>query len=276
MPMRRLICSFALSLAAVSAHAQSLDDVLATVNGTEITLGELLIARAQLPQQFQQMPEDALFEGLLNQVVQQQLLADSLEAEPLRLQLAIRSETRAMKSGEALLALTEGKIDEEMIQQAYADKYPPEDMGDEFKARHILLETEAEAEAVVAELEAGADFAELARSKSTGPSGPSGGDLGWFGLGVMVPAFEEAVVALEPDAISAPVQTQFGWHVIWLEDVRSKEAPALEDVRGQIEDELGAALIEAHLQNLQAGAKIVKTPDLDPSIIGRMELLELK
>ena len=96
----------------------------------------------------------------------------------------------------------------------------------EFKARHILVETQSEANSIVAELEGGANFAELAKTKSTGPSGPNGGDLGWFSPNQMVQPFSQAVAALEDGAFSkTPVQTQFGWHVILREDSREATPP---------------------------------------------------
>jgi peptidyl-prolyl cis-trans isomerase C len=120
---------------------------------------------------------------------------------------------------------------EEEIFDLYAEQVaiaPPK----EFKARHILVETQSEAQALVDELQNGADFAELAMEHSTGPSGPAGGDLGWFTAQAMVEPFSDAVAVLEDGEFTVePVQTQFGWHVILREDSRDSAPPPLESVR---------------------------------------------
>ncbi|MEM8802624.1 MAG: peptidylprolyl isomerase, partial [Pseudomonadota bacterium] len=146
----------------------------------------------------------------------------------------------------------------------------------EFNASHILVETEDEAKALITELEGGADFAQLAMDKSTGPSGPRGGELGWFGLGAMVAPFEEAVATMEPGAISAPVQTQFGWHVIKLNETRVKNAPPLEQVQAQLSDEIRRVAIEGLVEELTAGAEITRATaeEIDPALLDSFELLE--
>ena len=165
---------------------------------------------------------------------------------------------------------------DEAIQAAYEDTYGNAEPETEYNASHILVETEEEAVALVTELEGGADFAELAMEKSTGPSGPRGGALGWFGTGAMVAPFEEAVVALEAGAISAPVQTQFGWHVIKLNETRIKDAPPLEQVRGDLEETIQTQAIEAHIAELTEGAEItrVTVEEVDPALLGDPSLLE--
>ena len=120
----------------------------------------------------------------------------------------------------------------------------------------------------------GADFAELAQERSTGPSGPNGGQLGWFTAGMMVPDFEEAVFALEVGEVSAPVQTQFGWHVVVLNDMRDQEAPALEDVRAELEDGLRRARVDAAITELSAAADVVRPEiTIDPAVIRDLDLL---
>lgn len=273
MKMLKSIAFSALLLGGVAAQAQSVDDVLATVNGTDITLGDVLVARTQLPPQYQQLPNEALYEGLLNQVIQQHLLSETVTDMSPRLKLAIQSETRSLRAGEALSAVTEGAITDEALRAEYERQYADQDLGLEYNAAHILLETEEKAQEMVAELENGADFAALAQEHSTGPSGPSGGDLGWFAKGVMVPAFEEAVIAMEPGAISAPVETQFGWHVIKLADTRAVEAPSFDEVSGQIAEELRQNAIAAHIEKLTSDAEITMTEGVDPAVIGNMDLL---
>ena len=122
----------------------------------------------------------------------------------------------------------------------------------EFKARHILVETEEEATALIAELDGGADFVELAKEKSTGPSGPSGGDLGWFTPERMVPEFSNAVAALEDGAYSAsPVQSQFGWHVILREDSRQSSPPPFENVGDVLKQQVEQRKLQDYISELR-------------------------
>ena len=126
----------------------------------------------------------------------------------------------------------------------------------EYKARHILVETQSEAQDLVTELKDGADFAELAKTNSTGPSGPNGGDLGWFSPNQMVPPFSQAVMALEDGAFSeAPVQTQFGWHVILREESRAKNPPTLESMRGTIKQQIEQGKLQKYLEDLRVTLK---------------------
>ena len=165
---------------------------------------------------------------------------------------------------------------DDALQKAYVEAYGDAEPESEYNASHILVETEDEAKALVEALEGGADFAELAKEKSTGPSGPRGGLLGWFGKGAMVPSFEEAVIALEPGAISAPVQTQFGWHVIILNETRVKDAPPLDSVRGELMESLQRAAIEARVAELENGAEVTRksAEDIDPDVLNDLSLLE--
>ncbi len=138
------------------------------------------------------------------------------------------------------------------IQAAYQEQIsvaPPL----EFKASHILVATQSEANSIVQELEGGANFAELAKTKSTGPSGPNGGDLGWFSPNQMVAPFSQAVGAMENGAFSkTPVQTQFGWHVILREDSREATPPTLESVRDAIKQRVEQQKLQNYLEELRA------------------------
>lgn len=122
----------------------------------------------------------------------------------------------------------------------------------EFKARHILVETQGEAADIISQLDGGADFAELAREKSTGPSGPSGGDLGWFPPERMVAEFSQAVQELDDGAYTkAPVQTQFGWHVILREESRESAPPPFESVRDAIKQNIEGQKLQSYLESLR-------------------------
>ena len=278
-PATRLAPAALLSAAALlpaalplPALAEAHDTVVATVNGTDITGADLRAAAAALPQQFQALPPDQLLEGLVEQLVRQQAVidADGEETPEIAAQVdALRRNLVAQAAVEAHLA---DAVSEEEIQAAYEAATEDFEPAPEYRASHILVETEEEAQAVAAELEGGADFAELARERSTGPTGPRGGDLGWFGEGQMVPEFEEAVKALEPGAVSAPVQTQFGWHVIQLAEIRDSTPPAIEEVRGGLEETLRAGAVQSYVDGVLAEAEVTRTPseEIDAAaVLGR-------
>lgn len=282
MTFKSMVSIVAVSLALTSptnafadGHADA-STVVATVNGTEVTLGHMLALRQRLPAQYQQLAPEVLFDGILDQLVQQTLLGETVESLSTISQITLENEMRALKASDAIQQVIEEAVSEEALQAAYERLYGETEPESEFNASHILVETEEEAKALVAELEAGADFAELAKEKSTGPSGPGGGQLGWFGKGAMVPPFEEAVLEMEVGAISAPVQTQFGWHVIKLNETRVKDAPPFDTVRGQLTENIQRSAVEARVAELTEGAEITRATveDIDPAVLNDMSLLE--
>ncbi len=272
-----LAMMLALPVAAQAQDEVTADTVVATVNGVEIKLGHMLMVRAGLPEQYQQMPDTVLWDGILDQLIQQEVLAQQPEAvETNRVKLALENERRALIASERLAVLSEGVATDEAVEAKYAELFGSVEPRLEYNANHILVETEEEAAALVAELEGGADFEALAKEKSTGPSGPSGGALGWFGEGQMVAPFEQAVMELEVGAVSGPVQTQFGWHVIKLNETREQGAPALEDVREQIVAELEREGVQLLIKGFVDGADVTRTDtnDIDTSALSNLELLE--
>ncbi len=270
-----------LALGAGAVYAQeemNADTVIASVNGTDITLGHVIVLRQQLPQEYQNLPDEVLFEGIINQLIEQTLLADYAEANvtelPREVELTLENEKRAVFASLQIQRVVEREIPEAELQAAYDAQFANLPAEPEFNASHILVETEEEALALIETLNGGADFAELAREKSTGPSGPNGGELGWFGLGMMVPEFETAVLGMEAEGISAPVQTQFGWHVIRLNEKRNKPAPTLEETRETLLDGLRQQAVEAEIEALRAGADITTPPaDFDPALMRDLSLL---
>ncbi len=257
------------------AEPVTADTVVATVNGVDITVGHMIVAAAQLPQQYQQLPNEVLFPGILDQLIQQAVLAGDMTGELSKgSQLALENDRRNFYAGEAMQAIADGAITDEALQALYDEKYANAEPSQEYNAAHILVETEEEAKAIKDEIDAGADFAEVAKEKSTGPSGPNGGDLGWFEKGMMVEPFEEAVVKLEPGQVSDPVQTQFGWHVIKLNEVRLKEAPSLEDVRADLEAELRQRVVDEAITKATDGATITRNDTgMDPNVLRNFDLL---
>lgn len=261
---------------AMPAVAQDASTVMATVNGTDITLGHMIALQDRLPDQFKQLEDDVLFKGLLDQLIQQTALAQEMEKEPTaEIKLRRENEMRAFMAAELLAKVGTADVDPAKLQELYAERYDGSGESEmEFNASHILVETKEEADALVVALAEGADFAELAMEKSTGPSGPGGGKLGWFGKGAMVPEFEEAVMGLEDGAVSEPVQTQFGWHVVKRNESRTKDEPELDAVRDDLERELRAATIEEEVARLTKSATVERPViEIDPSIIRNVDLL---
>lgn len=252
------------------------DTILATVNGTNITLGHMIVLQSSLPEQYQSLPDDVLFNGLLDQLIQQSVLADQVDEPDAIITLSLENERRTLMAGSAIQVLIDDALTEEAYQAAYDARFADTQPTREFNASHILVETQEEADALVTELDGGADFAELAIAKSTGPSGPNGGELGWFGPGMMVKPFEDAVTEMEAGQVSAPIKTQFGWHVIKLNNARIKDAPTLDSVRAELAEEIQRQVVEQTLADLTAAADVSR-PDLsalDLSIIRDLSLVQ--
>ncbi|UWR26429.1 peptidylprolyl isomerase [Sulfitobacter sp. S223] len=271
------VAAMALPAAAQETVTADPSVVVATVGDTEITVGHMIVAWASLPQQYQDLPDDVLFQGILDQLVQQTALQQQFTGDlPKRVELQIENERRSLTAGEAINGIMEQPLSEEDVQAAYEEEYSNVDQEKEYNASHILVETEEAALAVVEELAGGAEFAAVAREKSTGPSGPNGGQLGWFGTGAMVPEFEAAVIALEPGAVSAPVKTQFGWHVITLNETRIQEAPALEEVREEIEMQIRQVRAQAKIEEVTSMADVDRSgaEGVDTSVIKQVTVLE--
>lgn len=271
------VATLSLGAPAMAQDTPALDTVMATVGDTEITLGHMLALRAGLPEQYDQLPPEVLFKGVLDQLVQQSLLMQAREGEPSALtQLRLENERRAILAAEVVERVTEEAVSDEALQAAYDAQYADAAPQTEYRAAHILVETEEEAATLVEDLAGGANFAALAQERSIGPSGPSGGELGWFGEGVMVPEFFEAVRALEVGEVSAPVQTQFGWHVIQLNETRIKERPTLDEVRQELSETLRRDAFTAFMTTLESGTQIERAAGdaADPALINRIDLLE--
>ncbi|MEN8892066.1 peptidylprolyl isomerase [Planktotalea arctica] len=269
--------AFALSLAMPANAESGADAVIATVNGIDITMGHMIVVRSGLPEQYRQLPDDALFTGILDQLIQQAVLAQAGGTDlPRRVRLALENEQRSLMAAEHMDSVLKDAVTEDAVKSAYDAAYAGVEPEKEFDASHILVATEEEANALVTSLEGGADFAELAKEKSTGPSGPRGGALGWFGPGMMVPEFETAVIDMDVGAISAPIKTQFGWHVIKLNDARAKDAPDLDEVRSEMEQQVRMDVVDAYIQQLTDSATISRktAAEIDASQLKDLSLLE--
>ncbi len=250
--------------------------VVATVGNDEITLGHMIMMTSQLPDQYQSLPDDVLYDAVLDQLIRQSAVAQTAENDlSASARMALENERRSFIAGEALAGLAQDAATDEAIQAAYDARFAEAAAETEFNAAHILVATEDEAKALKVELDGGADFEALAKEKSTGPSGPSGGALGWFSVGMMVKPFEDAVVAMEPGQVSEPVQTQFGWHVVKLNETRQKPKPTLDAVREELSAEVQQAAIEAALERITAAATIDRPEtEIDPAALRNMELIQ--
>lgn len=229
-------------------------DVVATVNGQPITQAQLDIYAAR---RGAQVPHA----DLVNDLISIELLRQAAERAGIHERPEVAGEIATQRA--AILAQTVVRerleshaINDEAVAAEY-ERYVAEDLGEEMHARHILVPTVEQARELIAELDAGGDFAELAAEHSQDGSAQQGGDLGWFEAGMMVEPFSEAAAALEVGAYTRePVQTQFGWHVIQLEGRRAGEAPPLEGVQDEIRSYLQSQMVEAWVNELRGAAEI--------------------
>ncbi|NQU56744.1 MAG: peptidylprolyl isomerase [Rhodospirillales bacterium] len=253
---------FALSLAAPqSVLAAEEPVVVANVNGVKIFKTDIEEARLRLPERFSGVPLEAVYGLLVNSLIDSKLVAAEARKINLDKDAVVRQQLQRLEEQVLERAFLTTYIDKRITDKALAEQYEKMikqvAVKEEISARHILLETEAQAREVIKELQGGAGFAELAKTRSKGPSGPSGGDLGFFAEGQMVPAFSKAAFALKAgETTDEPVQTQFGWHVIKVEDRRTVQPPTLEDSEQELRIALSREIGSAFLQKLRKTATV--------------------
>ena len=241
--------------------------VVARIDGTELHLSDVLAARQTLPEQAQKLPLRQIYPVLLDRLVNARLIVaagrkDHLDQDPEVQRRLRRDEDRLIAEAYVERAIKNGETPQrlEARYRAYLEEKPAQE---QVHARHILVKTEAEAKSIIAELGKGADFAALAKKYSTDPAASSGGDLGWFGRNDMVPAFAAAAFALKPGQYTkTPVKTEFGWHVIEVEDRRVQKPPSLADAHDEVSQLLARDILAAKLRELRSAAK-VETYGLD-------------
>ncbi len=242
------------------ADAQEPDKVVARVDGNDIKASDIAIAEEDIGANLAQMPPESRREYLTAYLTDMALVAKAAEGrnladtEEFKQRLAYFRKKVLMD----LLLQSEAKaaVSDAAMHQLYDEAAKQMAGQQEVRARHILVKTEDEAKAIIAELKSGADFAELARKKSTDPGASEGGDLGYFPKEEMVPEFAEAAFKLEKGQISEPVHTRFGWHVIKLEDKRARQLPAFDQVRDQLATHLVRKSQAELITKLRADAKI--------------------
>ena len=245
--------------------------IVANVNNEDISLETMIHAMNELPPEIQSQPFMSYYEDLLERVIDIKLFAQEgkkmkLNEEP-SVRAAIDFVIEKVLMQAFLSKYVQENIKEENLKASYNNFIADETSREEIKASHILMDTESEAIDVINMLNDGDDFVELAKNKSTGPSGPSGGDLGWFKRGQMVPPFEKAAFSLNKNEITQrPVQTQFGWHVIKIFDKRIPEAPSYESMKSKLIQDLERKIVSKKIQDLRNDALIEKlsSSELEP------------
>lgn len=247
--------------AQTAAPAVDTERVVAVVNGEEIRFEEVAAFVQSLPEKYRQAPLEQLYPHVVDQLVSRKLIAavavkEGLETneEYLR-RLAVMQERLLQEI--YMQQHIEGSLTEARLRAHYDETIGNKPGDAEVHARHILLKTEDEAKAVVAEVAGGADFAEVAKTKSTGPSASKGGDLGFFKHGDMVPAFADVAFSLKAGEVSkTAVKTQFGWHVIKVEERRESPPPSFEDSVEELRQGMVGEIARELIEKSREGAEI--------------------
>jgi peptidyl-prolyl cis-trans isomerase C len=253
-------CLAMVLLAGAPLRAEEANPVLAKVNGAEIRQSDVTLAEEELGPSLAQMDPATKKDNVLSFLIDMKIVSKAAEDkkvennEEFKKRLAF---TRSRLLMDSLLA-TEGKAatTDEAMKKVYQDASKQISGEQEVHARHILVETEDEAKAIAEELKKGADFAELAKKKSKDPGASDGGDLGFFTKDQMVPEFSNVAFTLEPGKISDPVKSQFGWHIIKVEEKRSRKAPEFEQVKSQIETYVTRKAQADYVAKLREAAKV--------------------
>jgi peptidyl-prolyl cis-trans isomerase C len=254
------------------------DPVVAIVNGNSIHSSDVVMFHQNLPEQFRQIPIQMIYAQLLNQLVDRKLAIEAARQTGLaddaqvKRQLAFFEDRVLYETYFNRRIMAE--LTDERLRAAYDRMTAEAPASEEVRARHILLQSETDARAVIAELVGGADFVEVAKAKSTGPSAEKGGDLGFFGEGDMVPEFATAAFALQTGEVTQePVKTQFGWHVIKVEERRAAAQQSFEasvnELRRkeaqQVAQEIGTALRDkAEIKLFNPDGSELVTPEAEP------------
>ena len=236
--------------------------VVATVNGAEIHRSDIELFYHSLPPQLQQIPLDQIFSQLVERYIDQKLIGQAArkagvaDRPEVKQQIALLTESvlsQAYMDDKIRPQVTESRLHEE-----YQKAVALEPKREEVRAQHILVKTKEEAEQIIKELKAGGDFAAIAKKKSLDPSGRTGGDLGYFTRDQMVPAFSDAAFKLKPgEYTTEPVHTQFGWHVIKVEDRRVAGSRKFEEMADELRQNLSEKAYEGVVKDLRAKAKVV-------------------
>ncbi len=260
-----VILGFSLAFPAVAAK----DPVVAIVNDQKIHLSDVESVRNRLPAQLQKLPTEKVFSVLVNSLISTKVLAAEADRQGLRKDKEFRRQIAWVEDQllERMLLTRyfEKEITDDMLRKRYKEKIDKAPPVEEINASHILLRTEADARDVIKALKDGADFAELAKKRSIGPSRSEGGNLGYFSRKEMVPEFADAAFALKKGEFTTdPVKTKFGWHVIKQLDRRNAKPPKFEDYKEKLRSELSNELGSKYIKRLRMNANI-KSFNIDGS-----------
>ena len=237
--------------------------IVATVDGKPIFLSEIIGMAQRLPEQYRKMSLEAVYPSLLTRAIDSKLVTLEGRRSGFSKDPDVKKRLREVEDqiiSEIFLTKTIGsQVTEEALKKIYSETKSKMASGDQIKARHILLDSEEKAAEIIKKLQAGGEFAKLAAEYSTGPSAASGGDLGWFGEGQMVPEFSKAAFALNPgDIVTKPVKTQFGWHIILVEDRKVSAPPSFDDAKEQLASTMSQKLLKELIETLRTKATIVR------------------
>lgn len=260
---RRIVALGALVIGlAAPLAAQAQDKVLAKVDGQAITEKDVAAASASLAQQLAQMPEEGRKRAVLDRLIDMRIIAAGAAKAGLDQSDAFKARMEQVRTQLLVNEFVKSKVETAITEDAIKARYDKDaksfDPPEELHARHILVKEEAEAKQIIADLAKGGDFAKIAAEKSQDPgSGAQGGDLGFFGPGEMVPEFENAAKALKAGEVTKePVKSQFGWHVIKLEEKRKQPIPPLDEVREQVKQALVGETFTKMLDDMKKASKI--------------------
>ncbi|MEL7348093.1 MAG: peptidylprolyl isomerase [Pseudomonadota bacterium] len=255
-------------------------DTVATVNGVDIKLGEVLVLFEDLPEQYRQLPDEILSRGLVEQLVDQYLLSEAARAagigEQTRTSFTVLNRTRSALAEGYLRAELDKRVTDIAVRERFEADLAATERVAEVRASHILVSEEEKAQELRAALDDGADFAELAGEHGTDGTAQRGGDLGFFAYGDMVPEFAEAAFALEVDEVGGPIQSAFGWHLIKVFEKRDRPLPTFEEVEGQIRQQMFQEAQREIIGGVREAASVeLADPPMAPSAIRDTGLLDL-
>ena len=267
MPFRTLRAA-AVALTVVIAVTPALaadpaDPVVATVNGQDIKQSDVVAMQQTIPQ-LRQVPIEMVFDQLLDHLISTRLIVAEARKENLQNDPEVKARLQEMETQILqqiyLKKAVEPKLTEEALRKRYEEQAKTQPVKEEVHARHVLLPSEDEAKAVIAELDKGKSFEDVAKEKSKGPSATTGGDLGYFTKDEMVPEFADVAFKLKPgEYTKAPVKTQFGWHVIKVEDKRTAPPAKFEDVKDELKEQMAEEIATKLVEQLRTKADVKKT-----------------
>jgi peptidyl-prolyl cis-trans isomerase C len=270
--LRTLMAATLMGTAALLAACGDSDSgegkVLATVNGSDIRESKVNEQLSQLPPQLVQGREAEIRRQLVDRLIEQELIEQAVEKENIASSDEYKKQLEQAKRQIEANLLIQKKVDSTLTPQVLQQAYEQTKAARTFpavKARHILVATEAEANALIA-VATPSNFAQLAQEKSIGPSKDNGGELGWFRREAMVPEFAAVAFSTPAGQVArTPVKTQFGWHVILVEDKNDKYVPPFEQVAQALKQELSQQVVQGYLQELRSTAKVEYSADVQPA-----------